>query len=614
MDQQHGKVERFLKLGYSHSDIVRVLESLRHDAQTNDILEELIKTCQTPTTTTTTPSIPAMRSAYSSPQLIPRGCSSPQPSQPLRPSSATDRDPTGGFRPVVIDGSNVAMSHGNKQVFSCRGLLLAVRWFLERGLRDITVFVPLWRKEQPSPEAPMTADQHILHELEKRTILVYTPSRCVNGKRVVCYDDRYIVKLAYESDGIVVSNDNYRDLQIERPEWKTFIEERLLMYSFANDKFMPPDDPLGRNGPTIDNFLMKKQWTPENKQQHCPYGKKCTYGVKCKFYHPERSNQSQLSVADELRAKSKPTAQTDRERSFLPSGPSPALIQEVSQEAHPYTSPYELDLTTTHLYRYLSTPPPLIKEEHSHSHRASPSDQFTSQRKTGSPTLHHRSSLRLCPSPDTDEAFSSLEASLSRLYVQDQANNTKGPVVSYTYSSGVANCSQHSGDFYPSSSHSHSHTSNQQRLSLGGPSSAWDAPQKLPQCGCDDSQSFECSPCMYRHQHLQSKLGGCSYAVHSNHIHFTEQQYFHSPPPQRQSHSLPEHSPGQGLSGERVGMTRSNGSKAPESEQRRSVKNQLSTLFPHSMVDYVMSVYPHTLNMSELVPLIQRFRISHIPF
>lgn len=51
-------------------------------------------------------------------------------------------------------------SHGNKQVFSCRGLLLAVRWFLERGLRDITVFVPLWRKEQPSPEAPMTGRTH----------------------------------------------------------------------------------------------------------------------------------------------------------------------------------------------------------------------------------------------------------------------------------------------------------------------------------------------------------------------------------------------------------------------------------------------------------------------
>lgn len=79
-------------------------------------------------------------------------------------------------------------------------------------------------------------DQHILRELEKKKILVFTPSRRVGGKRVVCYDDRFIVKLAFESDGVVVSNDTYRDLQGERQDWKRFIEERLLMYSFVNDK------------------------------------------------------------------------------------------------------------------------------------------------------------------------------------------------------------------------------------------------------------------------------------------------------------------------------------------------------------------------------------------
>ena len=93
--QQHAKVERFLKLGYSHSDILRVLESLRHDAQTNDILEELIKTCSTRSNT----------SGPNSPKLVSRGCS-PGPSQP-RPGP--DREPLAGFRPVVIDGSNVAM-------------------------------------------------------------------------------------------------------------------------------------------------------------------------------------------------------------------------------------------------------------------------------------------------------------------------------------------------------------------------------------------------------------------------------------------------------------------------------------------------------------------------
>jgi len=94
---QYTKVERFLKLGYSHSDIVRVLESLHEDAQTNDRLEELIKTCHTRTYSN--------KSVPNSPKLVPRGCS-PSPSK-ARPGP--DREPAAGFRPVVIDGSNVAM-------------------------------------------------------------------------------------------------------------------------------------------------------------------------------------------------------------------------------------------------------------------------------------------------------------------------------------------------------------------------------------------------------------------------------------------------------------------------------------------------------------------------
>lgn len=62
--------------------------------------------------------------------------------------------------------------------------------------------------------------------------------------------------MASENDGIVVSNDNYRDLANESIEFKKVVEERVLMYSFVADRFMPPDDPLGRRaGPTLDNFL-----------------------------------------------------------------------------------------------------------------------------------------------------------------------------------------------------------------------------------------------------------------------------------------------------------------------------------------------------------------------
>ena len=80
------------------------------------------------------------------------------------------------------------------------------------------------------------ADQEILLELEKERTLVFTPSRQVGGRRLVCYDDRYILRLAAETDGIVVSNDNYRDLISENPEYRKIVEERILMYSFVNDR------------------------------------------------------------------------------------------------------------------------------------------------------------------------------------------------------------------------------------------------------------------------------------------------------------------------------------------------------------------------------------------
>jgi len=58
----------------------------------------------------------------------------------------------------------------------------------------------------------------------------------LNNRRLICYDDRYILKLAVDVDGIVVSNDNYRDLTIESNDFKRIVEERILMYSFVNDR------------------------------------------------------------------------------------------------------------------------------------------------------------------------------------------------------------------------------------------------------------------------------------------------------------------------------------------------------------------------------------------
>eukprot|EP00794_Sanderia_malayensis_P000292 gene292-918_t len=264
-----------LKLGYSEDEVKGAMKKLGNETAVNknELLHELIKA-----------STSAKQIGKSEEMKTENSAGYPRPMD------------TNILRHVVIDGSNIAMSHGKNVVFSCRGIAIAVDWFRKRG-HKVTVFVPNWRKEASKPDTPIV-DQDVLSQLEKDGILSYTPSRRIQGKLVQCYDDRYIVKLALETDGVIVSNDHFRDLQEEGQDWKSFIERRLLMYTFANENmFMPPDDPLGRHGPSLDEFL--RTTGEQHKLRQCPYGRKCTFGHKCRFFHPERS-----SYSNTLRSKS----------------------------------------------------------------------------------------------------------------------------------------------------------------------------------------------------------------------------------------------------------------------------------------------------------------------
>ncbi|XP_078400447.1 NEDD4-binding protein 1 [Cetorhinus maximus] len=152
---------------------------------------------------------------------------------------------------IIIDGSNIAMAHGMKKIFSCRGIAIAVEYFWNRGHRKITVFVPQWRTKR---DAKIT-EQHFLTELEDLGVLSFTPARTVCGVRIASHDDRFLLHLAEKTGGIIVTNDNLKEFVYESPAWKTIIQDRLLQYTFVGDIFMIPDDPLGRHGPGLEAFL-----------------------------------------------------------------------------------------------------------------------------------------------------------------------------------------------------------------------------------------------------------------------------------------------------------------------------------------------------------------------
>ncbi|XP_025892310.1 NEDD4-binding protein 1 isoform X1 [Nothoprocta perdicaria] len=152
---------------------------------------------------------------------------------------------------IIIDGSNVAISHGLRKFFSCRGIAIAVEYFWKRGHRNITVFVPQWRTRRD----PSITEQHFLTQLQDVGILSLTPARMVLGARIAAHDDRFLLHLADRTGGVIVTNDNFREFVTESLAWRGIIQKRLLQYTFAGDIFMVPDDPLGRNGPRLDDFL-----------------------------------------------------------------------------------------------------------------------------------------------------------------------------------------------------------------------------------------------------------------------------------------------------------------------------------------------------------------------
>jgi ribonuclease ZC3H12 len=134
--------------------------------------------------------------------------------------------------------------------------------FFEKRNHTIYVILPNWRKEQVMSTQPAViptggpaaiaqqptaynAEQEGLIELEEKGVIHFTPSKRVGSKHIKCDDDYYIVQLAVAKDGVIVSNNNFKRQLNHNDDFKRVIEERVLMYSFIDDTFMPVEDPLG---------------------------------------------------------------------------------------------------------------------------------------------------------------------------------------------------------------------------------------------------------------------------------------------------------------------------------------------------------------------------------
>lgn len=130
-------------------------------------------------------------------------------------------------------------SHGRNVTFSWPGIRYCVEWFSTRNHR-VKVFVPA---DKCKSIDSLTEDY--LKDLEA---LIETPSGC--------NDDLFIIEAARKSNGVIVSNDLYRNEKRLNQELERFVYMNRLPYIFDDDNFIPASDPRGRSGPNLDEFLV----------------------------------------------------------------------------------------------------------------------------------------------------------------------------------------------------------------------------------------------------------------------------------------------------------------------------------------------------------------------
>lgn len=143
-------------------------------------------------------------------------------------------------RKIIIDGQNVAYHHSNfdKKKFSVKGLLICIKYFQDKGF-DVIAFIPEFRIRNDRT-----------NKLKKLSGIVCGTVSCSN-------EDRTILEAAARDDGVVISNDKYREFIDENSEFCNIIKNRLVGFTWARDDFYLPYDPYGKDGPKLNDILYK---------------------------------------------------------------------------------------------------------------------------------------------------------------------------------------------------------------------------------------------------------------------------------------------------------------------------------------------------------------------
>jgi len=152
-------------------------------------------------------------------------------------------------RLIVLDGTSIGQVYGKGN--SAIGIEKTLKYFEAQGFK-IKIFLPLSWKDG----ARAKTDQKRFNKMISSGQLVLTPTRTSDGalwRQFDCDVEDYIVRYAARHQAIIVSKRKFSELS--EPALKEQVESRVLVFGFIDREFDPPNDPCGKGGPTLAEFL-----------------------------------------------------------------------------------------------------------------------------------------------------------------------------------------------------------------------------------------------------------------------------------------------------------------------------------------------------------------------
>ncbi|KAM7536627.1 hypothetical protein Aperf_G00000086725 [Anoplocephala perfoliata] len=148
---------------------------------------------------------------------------------------------------IVIDGANIAHGEATTRKYNLLNIRIAFDYFMKRGFTDLKIVLPGSPRECLQYFSDEEITKHFIFTPIRRLIAGAPPQRAD--------DDSIIIQMAMGLDGVVVSNDRYRDFLARNPDSKEFLVNQVIPYNLAEGIFAISDYPLGANHKSLDELL-----------------------------------------------------------------------------------------------------------------------------------------------------------------------------------------------------------------------------------------------------------------------------------------------------------------------------------------------------------------------